>query len=170
MGHLHPFRYMFTQEAGDSKPAKTYNFLIEFGLHCFTRGPSKRKGKALADYPEDLYYSDSRETRIFCFRRHCLSSRLPDIAKGIPNVPCYHTGKGNFFVIDLVDRPGVDAGGEYEVYFKVSRQQRGLLRLFIESAYIRDSAHQSSQPRKKKINFFVIAYNTQVGKVIKLPK
>lgn len=139
-------------------------------MHCFTKGPSKHKGKTLSDYPEELYYQDSRETRIFSFGRHKLSYRLPKIAQGIGSTPCYHTGKGNFFVIDIENEDGV--AEEYEVYFNVARADKGKgwLHLFIESAYVRDNEHQSSQPKKKKVNFFVIAHNRQLNKPIKLPK
>ncbi|HXR49614.1 MAG TPA: hypothetical protein VN778_01150, partial [Verrucomicrobiae bacterium] len=57
---------------------------------------------------------------------------------------------------------------EYEVYFLVSRERRGLLRLYVQSAYARDSTHSSSQPKKKKIGFFIIAHNIQSNKEIKV--
>lgn len=166
--HLDSFIHIFEQEAKGDKLSKRYSFIIEFGLHCFTKGPSKHKGKVLSDYPEELYYKDSRETRIFCFRRHLLSSRLPGIAKNISQTPCYHTGKGNFFVIDIENDNG--DSDEFEVYFRVSRSGGGRLRLFIESAYVRDDEHGSSQPKKKKINFFVIANNIQNNKPIRAQK
>ena len=46
---------------------------------------------------------------------------------------------------------------DYEVYFNVAKDKKGLLRLFVESAYLRNEAYQSSQPERKKIGFFVIA-------------
>lgn len=160
---------MYTQPAKGDKPEQLFSFIVEFGLHCFTKGPNKHKGKVLADYPEELYYSDHRETRIFCFRRHRLSLQLPAIARNISQETCFHTGKGNFFVIEIVDEAGDSA--EYEVYFKVSRaSKKGYLRLFVESAYIRKQSHGTSQPTKKKIGFFVIAHNTRTGKAIKPPK
>ena len=65
---------------------------------------------------------------------------------------------------------GSEGRKTYEVYFNVSRVNRGLLRLFVQTAYVRDSARGSSQPKRKKINFFVIAHNTRMGKEIKAPK
>lgn len=93
------------------------------------------------------------------------SLRLPHIAQEISERKCFNTGKGNFFTIELVDSDGIQR--EYEVYFKVSRESRGRLRLHIISAYTRDDAHDSAQPQKKKISFFVIAHNIQAGKPIK---
>ncbi len=71
-------------------------------------------------------------------------------------------------MIKLEDETGVE--GEYEIYFNVARTHRGKMRLFVESAYVRDNEHGSSQPKKKKINFFVIAHNRRENKPIKVPK
>ena len=69
---------------------------------------------------------------------------------------------------ELVD---VNGGGDenYEVYFRVSKDNRGLLRLFVQTAYVRDGKRGSAQSKRKKINFFVIAHNTRIGKKIKAP-
>ncbi len=168
MGHLRAFDCTFTQEAKGSAPEREYAFVVEFSSHCFTRGPNKHRGETLNDVDRALHYKDSRDTRIFCFQRYKLSHRLPDIAREITYKSCYHTGKGNFFVVELVNDN--DEKQEYEVYFKVSRASKGKLRLYIESAYIRDSQHGSSQPIRKKIKFFVIAFNVKSGKPIKPPK
>lgn len=133
-------------------------------MHCFTRGLDKRQGETLADVDKSLQYSDSRETRIFDFLRHELSEKLPDIAKSINKQACFHTGKGNFFTFELLDAD--DKVQHYEVYFRVSRAQKGWLRLFVESAYIQDKPKK----RPKKINFFVIANNALKNKPIKIPK
>lgn len=94
---------------------------------------------------------------------------MPTIAKQISERTCFHTGKGNFFVIEILDDQ--DIKQEYEIYFKVSKSksQKGMLLIFIESAYIRDEAHRSSQPAKKKISFFVIAHQVSMNKAIKVP-
>lgn len=137
-------------------------------MHCFTRGPNAHHGEGLYQVDRTLHYRDSRETRIFSFDRYNLSFRLPEIAKSLGERTCSHTGKGNFFVIEPVL-----IGGErkaYEVYFRVSRTGKNSLRLYVETAYVRDSDRESSQPRWRKINFFVIAYNTRSGRGIRAPK
>lgn len=116
----------------------------------------------------DLHYKDSRETRIFCFERHELSYKLPEMVKSASSHPCYVTDKDNFFIIDMANDKGVKK--EHEVYFKVSKVGRGLLRLFVLSSYLRDDKYSSSQPKKKKIGFFVIAKNRQEKKTIKTHK
>lgn len=80
---------------------------------------------------------------------------------------CFHTGKGNFFTIRLESDTGVV--GEYEIYFNVTKSG-AKMRLYVESAYIRDDEHNSSQPKKKKINFFVIAHNRKENKPIRIQK
>jgi len=90
------------------------------------------------------------------------------MAKSVSSRPCYNTGKGNFFIIDVLNDRGEPE--EHEVYFKVSRKQKGVLKLFVESSYRRDDEHGSRQPAKKKTGFFVIAHNTQRNKEIKVPK
>ena len=129
------------------KQEQKYRFVIEFGLHCFTRGPNTHHNEELRHVDSALHYSDSRETRIFCFDRYALSSNLPKIAKSVDKRPCFHTGRGNFFVIELVSRSGEKR--EYEVYFQVSRARGGLLRLFVESAYVRDEEHECDLKQSK---------------------
>ena len=113
----------------------------------------------------NLLYSDSRETRVFDFVRYELSKQLPQIIQSLDKRKCYHTGKGNYFTVDIQDV------GEYDVYFKVARSsKRGSLTLFVQSAYVRDQNHAENRPRKKPIRFSIIAYNTLMGKGIKQPK
>jgi hypothetical protein len=42
------------------------------------------------------------------------------------------------------------------------------LNLFVQSAYIRDQAHQS-RPKRKPIGFFIVLYNRQAGRPINPP-
>lgn len=166
LSHLNDTDITFVQDAVPGRAAKSFRFVISFGLHCFTRGANFRSGENLSDF-KSLHYSDQRETRIFCFDRYRHSVRLPQIVQEISQRKCFNTGKGNFFTIELVDSDGVQR--EYEVYFKISKEGRGRgrLRLHVISAYTRDDAHDSAQPQKKKISFFVIAHNIQAGKPIK---
>lgn len=158
------FEHVFIQTARNEDESDVeYKFIIEFSMHCFTRGFDKRNGETLDDVDAALHYSDSRETRIFDFLRHELSEKLPDIARSVNKQACYHTGKGNFFTFELLDEN--DEVQHYEVYFRVSKAKKGILRLFVESAYIQDNPI-----KKPKINFFVIAHNTLTNKPIKPPK
>jgi hypothetical protein len=89
---------------------------------------------------------------------------------------CYHTGRGNYFSIQLVDASGAPV--EYDVFFTVSRSsQKGVLNVFVQSAYVRDAEHMnrprpnaSRRPNLQPIGFHVILFNTLMGKAIKMPK
>jgi hypothetical protein len=131
-----------------------------FGLHCFTRGLPRG-----AQQPNPaLLYADSREKREFDFQRYELSKRLPAIVETLPRRKCFHTERGNFFCIDLVDDQGKHI--EYDIFFAASRSSKGGLNLFVQSAYVRDT---SNRPHKKPIGFFVILFNTLNNRPIKPP-
>ena len=162
LAHVHPFNWEFVSPATKKRPERKYLIRVTFSMHTFTCGIPK--GKAIEP---TLCYRDSREVRQFSFRRYQLSMRLPEIIQQLGERNCYHTHHGNFFTIDLIN----DAGEreEYEIYFKFSRsKQNGQLNLYVQSAYLRDPRYQTAQPKKRKIGFQVIAYNTTVGKRIKL--
>ncbi len=162
LSHLHPRRIEFVQPAKGDLPERRYQVQLIYGLHCFTRSPAQDEAVDPA-----WHYGDSRETRIFCPRRYALSRLLPGIVEGLVARPCYHTERGNFFVIELVDEAGV--AQQYEVYFTASRAtERGVLNLYVQSAYVRDRLHQN-RPKKKSIRLQVILYNTLHNKPIKAP-
>ena len=75
---------------------------------------------------------------------------------------------GDGAVVEAVDEQGVTQ--KYEVYFTTSRStQRGILNLYVQSAYVRDRAHKNNQPRKKAIRLHAILHNTLTNKPIKAP-
>lgn len=160
LSHLHPRWFTFVQPAKGNAPAREYQVHVTYGLHCFTRG---RKGEP-DDHP--LCYRDSRETRLFDFRRYALSRGLSAIVESLPRTKCFHTNHGNFFIVTRVDAV-TGAQEEYEVYFDTSRskERNGALNLFVQSAFVRDQAHQT-RPKRKPIGFFVVLYNRQKNKVI----
>jgi len=163
LSHLHPRRIEFVLSAKGDLPERRYRVQLIFGLHCFTR--SSEPSEAV---DPSLFYSDARETRVFCSHRYWLSKLLPAIVDNLPARPCYHTERGNFFVVEAVDEQGVTQ--KYEVYFTTSRStQRGILNLYVQSAYVRDRAHKNNQPRKKAIRLHAILHNTLTNKPIKAP-
>jgi hypothetical protein len=98
-----------------------------------------------------------------------LSKRLPEIIEGLPQRKCYHTGKGNFFSVEIVRGDGEIV--EYDIFFVASRSSaKGKISLFVQSAYVRDAEHASSRPDRKPIGFYVILFNTLNNKAIKAPK
>src|ERR1039457_4425001 len=88
----------------------------------------------------------------------------------LPKRKCYHSGKGNFFTIELVnEQTGCQV--EYEIYFAASRaSKKGAINLFVQSDYVRDVQHQANRPRRKSIRFHIILFNVLNNIEIKIPK
>ena len=149
----------------DGRPKQLYAIDVLFSWHCFTRGISESER-----FPENLVYSRGRETRLFDERRYHLSKKLPGILRGIGSRKCFHTGRGNFFTVELVDEKGNRI--EYTIFFKMSRRAKPReLTLRVESAYVRGGRVPLGRSRPPRpIRFSVIAYNTATGKPIKEPK
>jgi len=161
--HLHPKHLTFKQESKDNKPERQYEVDVIFSMHCFTRGikPDETPDKS-------LLYVDSRESRVFDFRRYALSKNLPAIVKKLHSRKCHHSGKGNFFVVEILTDEGERLN--YEIYFEASRSsKKGVINLYVQSAYVRDEAHRGNMPKKKKIGFTVILFNILNNKPIKIP-
>lgn len=165
LSHLDPFTFEFVVPQKDERPRQLYAIEVLFSWHCFTRGIAKGE-----NFLPATAYSRGRETRLFDERRYRFSRQLPGIIRGIGSRRCFHTGKGNFFTVELVDEEGSRV--EYTVFFKVSRraEPRGLT-LRVESAYVRGDRVPLGRSRPPRpIRFSVIAHNTATGKAIKEPK
>ena len=164
LSHLHDLEFDLVQPAAKGKPERSYSIKVEFSLHCFA------KEKKAGDDPA-LAYSDNRETRTFCFDRYGLSHHLPAIMSSLDQRVCRHTGHGNFLTIDLVNQRGDTV--EYEVYFQPSKTRSGgktRIKLYVQSAYVRDENSLEYRPRPKKsrrISIHVIAHNTLHNKPIR---
>lgn len=165
LSHVHPFEWEYTAPAADKRPERTYRMIVQFSMHTFTRGIEQGEGVETAMIYRDE--ENTKEERAFDFLRYELSNQLPDIIRGLGEKACYHTHHGNFFTIEATAPNGV--ASEYEVYFQLSRAKgKGeWLHLYIQSAYVRDKSHGTTQPRKRKIRFQVIAHNIIHGKAIK---
>jgi hypothetical protein len=164
LSHLDRRTCHYKQPAQGDKPERAYEVDVLFSLHCFTRGfkPGERPDR-------NLQYSDKSETRVFDFRRYELSKRLPAIFDTLAQRKCYHTDRNNFLAVEGVDDKGNVV--EYEIFFVASRSPRkGVVTLFVQSAYIRDKKHLAGKPRRKSIGLPVILFNILHGKPIKPPQ
>ena len=165
LSHLEPFTFEFVVPEKDGRPRQLYAIDVLFSWHCFTRGIAPGE-----DFAKALAYSRGRETRLFDERRYHFSSKLPGIIRSIGSRKCFHTGRGNFFTVELVDEKGNRI--EYAIFFKMSRRaEPRRLTLRVESAYVRSDRIPLGRSRPPRpIRFSVIAYNTATGKPIKEPK
>lgn len=162
LSHLHDQALAFTQPAKGENPEVVYDVVVEFGLHCFTRGLESSE-----TLDPKVSYCDSRECRHFDVHRYELSKLLPGIVADLHRRRCFHSGKGNFFLVELVGPTG--AVQQYEIYFTVSRAGggQGALKLFVQSAYVRT---RGNQPQRKPIGFCILLHNIKNNKPIRAPK
>jgi hypothetical protein len=153
LSHLHPRICQYEQPAKGDKPARVYTVDVIFSLHCFTR-------RLFDDETVDeaLCYADDRETRVFDFQRYELSKQLPAIIESLGKQKCFHTGHDNFFSVALIDANKQRV--EYDIFFTASRSSRkGIVNLYVQSAYVRDAAHGNRPRMTSPIGFYVILYN-----------
>lgn len=161
--HLRSVIVEFVQPAKQGLKENTYKARVVYSTHCYTRG-----------VPDDgcfdsrLLLKNGKESRLFDMRRYRLSMLLPEIIKQLPSKRCFHTGKGNFFIAQIINDEG--KAEDYEIYFQVRRLSNDQvdLEIVVESAYVRDQKHLG-KPRKKPINFFVIMYNRKSNRPIVVP-
>jgi hypothetical protein len=143
----------------DSKKIRTYKYIVTYGFHCFT--------KECSDLSEEesnllLYKTKKEKTRHFNFERYQLSKHLPKIILSLGDTSCFHSGHGSFFRYEISDDIGNTIN--YKIVFKSFREKKKL-RLHIETAF-----PVEEERGMKKINFFIIAYNTLYGKPTKEPR
>lgn len=163
LSHLHPTLVEYIQPAQANNPARSYTVKVFYSLHCFSKSLEPTADRFLD-------YSDARETRSFDFGRYHLSKQLPQIIKELNIKKCMHTGKGNFFVIEIIMPNGFK--DDYEVYFDVKRSSTtdAVLLLFVQSAYVRDLTHKNRSATTKKISLYTILNNRLTDKPIKIPQ
>jgi hypothetical protein len=141
LSHLHPFFFHVTLPAIDPKPGRAgfaqldIRVAVTFSHHCFSRSLADVPGYTVDDIYED---TGRREERCFCEMRWGLSQKLPALIRGLQR--CFHTGKHNFFTVEI----GGAVAGDYAVYFDVKRGGVADVNLSVESAYARtDKPHLS---------------------------
>lgn len=145
----HVVVYFVPADPAKDRMERTYEVLISYSNHCYTRLDAK-SGK-----------------RVFDETRWLLSKKLPAIMTGLMGRTCSFASAGsrNYFTIDFADV------GEYEVYFEVfKRRGTDTLELAVHSAYVRNVDHIDSRPKWKTIRFSTILYNVKHNKPMRRPQ
>ncbi|MDA8152614.1 MAG: hypothetical protein M0003_07840 [Acidithiobacillus sp.] len=158
LDHLHPLLWEVTIPAKAQNAERVLKIVVSYSMHCFTRKPSTDE-----DVAADVWYSDSREKRVFDSGRWALSKRLPSIIADLERRRCLHSGREEFITVDMVED---GRKFEYAVFFTVTKANKtegADLNLFINSAHERIDALKY----KKPIKFFVILLNRLLGKPIR---
>ena len=160
LSHLHPTQIQYIQPGKGNNPKRTFKAEVCYSLHCFSKTLT-----TLAN--PHLNYSDAKETRTFDIERYKLSIQLPRIIQCLDSKKCMHTGHGKFYVVESICLDSINKN--YEVYFNVSRSTiKGIARIFVQSAYVRDSAHSIKRSSTKKISLYVILNNKLANKLIRI--
>jgi len=167
LAHLGPLITTYTLPAvppTGKKPGRAQLELrlrVHFSHHCFSR--------SLDDVPicaEDQIYEDlSRgDRRAFCDVRWELSKRLPRMFSSGEVQRCFHTGKHNFFTVELAPDGNPQ---DYCVYFDARESRLVDVEIRVESAYLRSDAPQRTH---KKVSFNAILWNAVHGRKPRVPQ
>lgn len=159
LSHLHPSEQALHIPAKQKSPERHLSLAVSYSLHCFTR-----RSKEGEQVPDELWYSDSREQRVFDETRWRLSFYLPDIVETLDQRRCLHTGHEEFVTVQVIHE-GREL--DYAVFFTVSKGKKSGadINLFI------NSAHERTEPLRhtKPIKFRFIVLNRFLNKPIKPP-
>ena len=101
-----------------------------------------------------------------------LSHHLPGIFETFIDRLCLFTGHENWLTIEILDPSGKRQ--EYEVFFSVTKQSSGMLRIYVESAYVRELNNPGNRPvhlkRRDKVRAKVLLAKKLRGEPIRRPR
>lgn len=162
LSHLQDFHFDVVRPPSDEGGGWEISVHVSFSWHCYTRAPNENEASHI--------YEKDRERRCFCPVRFRHSKLLPDIIQGLSERRVFHTGKGNYITVEIVEEDGTAI--DYEIYFSIRKQgKKRPLRLVVESAYLRASDDVTYQKRKRQpIRFRVLVYNTHHGRRVRYSK
>jgi len=157
--HLQDTKYHFTVEANNKYPEIRCVLLVQYSSHCVTWGPKRNQEIDFVTHGEDRRVIDDKGVhRCFCETRYVLSHHLPGIFETFINRLCLFTGHENWLTIEILDSSGKRR--DYEVFFSITRQSSRMLRIYVESAYVRELNNPGNRPvhlkRRDKIRAKVL--------------
>lgn len=172
LSHLRDRKYSFEVEKTDKYPTLSFELLVQYSSHCVSLGTPRDASIDFAIHGEDhLILDDSGRARCFCERRHALSSHLPRIFSEILDRHVMFTGRENWLTIEVLTE---NAGSrDYEIFFSLTRQTGNFLRLYVESAYVREAGFPGSPAhnvqRKSRVRAKVLFAKKLRGEAIREP-
>lgn len=142
----------------DKERSKEYKVYVSYSHHCFTK-----ENFIFSDSENEvLIYPSPKDKRPFNFERYYLSFKIKKILIDLEKIPaCFHDAHGKFIKIDMEKE-------KYILIFSVYRERKKI-RLHVLSAYPEDKSRypEKNIKKMKKINFFIILFNTLNNKKIK---
>ncbi len=172
LSHLKDAKYHFSIEASGKYPEISFSVLVQYSSHCITWGPKREQEIDFSVHGEDRRIIDDKGVhRCFCETRHELSSNLPGIFETLTERHCLFTGHENWLTIEMLDPSGQRL--EYEVFFSLTKQSSRMLRIYVESAYVRDPDNPGNRPthlkRRDKVRAKVLLAKKLRGESIRRP-
>ncbi len=154
LDHLRDSSLLVDIPAADGQPRVLLTINAEYSSHCVSRGPKKDSHIDFNLVGFHRLVIDHRGIRReFKHDRHALSFLLPEILRTFKDRRCFFTGKENFLTLELGEiLPGYGADTKYEIYFNVRKDasKKNTLKLFVESAYVRDEDADNEPVNFKK--------------------
>nr|WP_256347387.1 hypothetical protein [Pseudomonas gingeri] len=153
LGHLQPHTQTLVVPTVEGHPSVALTLHFEYSSHCVSAGPKQNQVIDFQALGHERMVIDHRKVRrVFHSGRHALSFLLPDIIASIANRRCFFTGRENFLTLELGSAmSGKTVGVHYEIYFNVRKGEgKNALRVFIESAYMRDEEADNRPVNFKK--------------------
>lgn len=172
LSHLQDAKYHFVIEASGKYPELKCALLVQYSSHCVSWGPKRGEDIDFSVHGEQHRIIDDKGVhRCFCEIRYALSSHLPGIFERFPQCHCLFTGHENWLIIEVLDPAGKRL--EYEVFFSITRQGSGMVRIYVESAYVRGSDNPGNRPvhlkRRDKMRAKVLLAKKLRGEPIRRP-
>lgn len=148
--HLRPISHQLEIPGLADQGMGEVTLAVEYSSHCVSYGPKQGTELDFDHMGHDHLLIDHRGIRrAFCPGRHKLSVQLPLIIASLPGRQCLFTGHSNWLTIEG-NQFGYPEGSRYEVYFNLRRDSPRTLKLYVESAYVRDPSHPSNRPTALK--------------------
>ena len=158
--------------ASGSYPEIKISIQVEFTSHCVSFGPIN--GQKL-DFDvlglERKIYDHRHVPRAFCQDRYRWSLQLPAIIYSLDQQQCYFSGQGNWMLVKGIDDQGKLV--DYEIFFRLRQLAPAMLRMVIESAYVRKAPDRGAgvpRSRKGAIRFYVMALKILRGDQLRDPR
>lgn len=173
LSHLDYTEIIVEIPATEGKPAVNFNLGVSYSAHCVSIGPKQGQGFDFAAIGEDKLIIDERGVhRCFDITRYEFSRILPDLLLTLEDRVCFFTGHENYLTIEA-QMLGLKTDNPYEIYFSLRKESKGYLRMYVESAYLRDDDYMDRRPqnfkKREKVKGRVLLLNTLRGTPTKRP-
>jgi len=170
--HLRDAEYCFRIEATGRHPELRGVLVVGCGSHCISKGPKQEESLDFSIHGEDRRIIDENDVhRCFDETRYAHSLHLAAVFETFAERVCLFTGRRNWLTVEIID--DAEETQTYEIFFRIKRQSSHTLRIFVESAYVRDSHRSHTRPvpltRRGKVSAKILMTKTLRGESIKRP-